>query len=189
MSVIIAGAGNFGREMAGWFKMLNQPVKGYIDDSLEATIKDYKPALGEQVLICISDPKGREAVALSLIERNVVFHNFSMCILSPSAQRGVGCIFCPQSLMSHNADVGDFVIVNVFSSIGHDVTVGNFCTLSSYVDLCGNVKVGKRVFFGSGARVLPGVTIGDDCVIGAGAVVVNDVPAGTTMYAAPARAM
>ncbi len=187
MSIVIAGAGNFGREMAGWFKMLNQPIKGFIDDSMTGTIKNYKPALGEQVLVCISNPKGRQSVANSLIERNVVFHNFSMCILATTARRGVGCIFCPQSLMSNDSQVGDFVIVNVFSSIGHDVKVGSFTTLSSYVDLTGNVTVGERCFFGSGARVLPGVTIGNDCIVGAGAIVVSDLADNTTVYAAPAR--
>lgn len=192
MSIIIAGAGGFGREMMGWMKMLNAPVKGYIDDEKKGvltTIKDYAPEPNEQLLVCIASPKGREAVVHSLIERGAKFHNFSMCVVSPNAQRGVGCIFCPQSLISNGAEVGDFVIVNVYSAIGHDVKMGSCCTLSSFVDICGEVTVGSRVFFGSGARVLPGVKIGDDAVIGAGAIVVNDVPAGATVYAQPARTL
>jgi sugar O-acyltransferase (sialic acid O-acetyltransferase NeuD family) len=190
MSVIIVSAGNFGREIAGWMKMLNAPIKGFIDDEKPGnlgTIKDYQPKLGEELLVCISDPKGRQSVVESLIERKAVFHNFSMCIIAPSAMRGVGCVLCPNSLMSNGSAIGDFTIVNVFSSIGHDVQVGKFCTLSSHVDLTGHVVVGDRVFFGSGARVLPKVKIGNDAVIGAGAIVVNDVPDGATVYAAPAR--
>lgn len=192
MSIIVCGAGGFGQEMAGWMRMLNTPIKGFIDDEKKevlATIKDYKPGTGEEILLAIGSPKGRESVALSLLERKARFHNFWMSLNSPSSQRGVGCILCPNSLMSNGSEIGDFVIVNVFSAIGHDVKVGSFTTLSSYVDLCGNVTVGQRCFFGSGARVLPNVKIGDDCVIGAGAVVMNDVPNGKTVYANPARTL
>ena len=164
MPVVIAGAGDFGREMAGWMRMIRGQYRGFIDDEVAgvlSTIREFEPELRDELLVCIATPKGREAVVRSLVERipTVKFHGFSYATISPNAKRGTGCIFCPHSLMSNGSEVGDFVIVNVFSSVGHNVKVGSFTTLSSYVDLCGNVTVGERVFFGSGARVLPGVTI------------------------------
>lgn len=185
MSIIIGGAGSFSREVAGWLKMANAVVKGYVADDtagVYSSFKDYQPQKGEEILMAISDPKVRSRLTLDLIDRGAVFHNMRMAVVSPSAQLGVGCILCPSSIMSAGAQIGDFVIVNLQSTVGHDVMLGNFCTLSCHVDLCGKVKVGDRCFFGSGARVLPGVTIGNDCIIGAGAIVGRDVPDGTTVY-------
>lgn len=192
MSVVIVGAGGFGREMRGWYEMSGKGFAGFIDDEktgVLGTIKNYSPQKREEVLVCISNPKGREAVVAQLIEKGATFHGYCSATLAPNAKMGTGCILCPFSMMSNSSQIGDFCIVNAHSSIGHDSTLGNFCTLSSYVDITGNVTVGDRVFFGSGARVLPGVKIGDDCVIGAGAIIVNDVPAGVTMYSQPARSL
>jgi len=51
------------------------------------------------------------------------------------------------------------------------------------------VHIGSNVWVGTHAVILPGVTIGDNAIIGAGAVVTRDVPAGTTVAGAPARAL
>lgn len=189
MRILIAGAGNFGREVAGWMELRGRPVAGFIDDENPdvATIQDYVRQDDEEVLVAIADPRGREHVARTLIERGAVFHGLWMMTLSPSAKIGGGCIFCPGSVVSCLAKIGDFVHVNLNATIGHDVVLGDCCTVSCHVDLMGHVEVGRRVFFGSGARVLPGVRIGDDARIGAGAVVTADVPAGRTVYCQPGR--
>ena len=46
----------------------------------------------------------------------------------------------------------------------------------------------SNVSIGTGAKVIGGVRIGAGAQIGANAVVVDDVPAGTTVVGAPARA-
>lgn len=189
--IVIAGAGNFGREVEGWLNMRGVPVAGFLDDTKHGhrTIRDYERYGDEQVLVSISNPKDRERVVEYLNVRKAVFHGMLFNIAPPQCYIAGGCIFCPQSLVSRDAEVGEFVHVNVFSSVGHNVVVGDFCTISSHVDLCGHVTLGKRVFVGSGARVLPGLCVGDDAVIGAGAVVVRNVPAGATVYAEPARTL
>lgn len=189
MRILIAGAGNFGREVAGWLLLKGRPIAGFIDDERPdvSSIEDYTRMDDEQVLVAIADPKGREQVVAKLVERGAVFHRLLLATVSPSAEIGGGCIFCPGSAVSCDARVGDFVHVNLNATIGHDVVLGDYCTVSCHVDLMGHTEVGKRVFFGSGSRVLPGVRIGDDCKIGAGAIVTADVPPGRTVYALPGR--
>lgn len=190
--VVIAGAGGFGKEVAAWLQKIGVTPHRFIDDEQEGCqkITEYVPLLPhEQIVVAVANPKGRFKVVETLIEKKAIFHAVRHDICPPNAKFGAGVITCPMSVVSSNAFIGNFVHINVLSSIGHDVQVGEYCTISSHVDLCGNVTVGERTFIGSGAKVLPNVTIGADCVIGAGAIVVNDVPAGTTVYATPARTL
>ncbi len=178
-------------EVAAWLKESKVVPRAFIDDVVPDMIKldDYKPQETDELLLCVADPKGREQIFNTIIARfpKVPFHGMFMGKRAHTASYGTGCIVCPNALLSNKAQLADFVIVNVYTSIGHDCKVGNFTTFSSHCDITGNVTIGERCFFGSGARVLPGVKIGNDCTIGAGAIVVKDVPDGKTMYAQPAR--
>lgn len=192
----LAGAGNFGSEVEGFLNLHGVKVDAYLDDTPGLTkskivlpIDEYPHMEGDQVIVAISDPKGRESVHHRLRDRGAVFHGLLMHICPASAFVGGGCITCPYSVVSAFAKVGNFCIINIMSSVGHHVTIGDYCTLASHVDICGHVTVGKGVVFGSGARVLPRVTIGDGAVIGAGAVVYRDVQAGETVYAQPAKSL
>ncbi|WP_018639218.1 serine O-acetyltransferase [Parafrankia elaeagni] len=50
-------------------------------------------------------------------------------------------------------------------------------------------KIGSRVDIAPGAHLIGPITIGDDVRIGPGSIVTVDVPAGSTVFAAPARIM
>lgn len=192
MNIIIAGAGNFAREVEGWLALSGAKIGGFIADDepgVRGTIRDYERQGDEEVIVAISDPKGRKHVVETLTARGAVFHGLTKHVHSPTAHIGGGCILCPLSLVSAGAHVGDFVIVNVMTSVGHDVRLGSYVTLSSHVDLCGHVELGDGVLVGSGARVLPGVKIGAYSIIGAGAVVMRDVSPGQTVFQQPARVL
>lgn len=191
MRLFIAGEGNFGREMESWLALCGTPTSGFMDDTHgDVKIDAWTPSEGDQVLVAISDPVGREDVVERLKRRGAAFHEFRAYLArSPWVTMGGGGIYCHGSIISRGAIIGDFVHVNLHSTVGHNVEIGDYCTLACHVDLMGHVKVGKRCSFGSGSRVLPGVKIGNDCRIGAGAVVVKDVPSGTTIYGPSGRAL
>lgn len=184
MPVVIAGAGNFAREVAGWLSHIKVKPSGFLDDEAPGhrRIATYQRQPDEHVLVAIADPQHRELIVGNLKQRGAVFRGLELHLASTGVTVGNGSVLCPMSLASCNAHIGDFVIINVMTSVGHDVLIGDYCTISSHVDLCGHVEIGRRVFIGSGARVMPGVKIGDDAKIGAGAVVVKDVPAVATVY-------
>lgn len=192
-STVLIGAchGGFATEVEGFLATRGVVVQRWLDDTQEGfqKIDSYDPQEGEQVIVCIGNPKGREDVFNRLVARGAKFHGMLFNTSPATAKIGHGCITMPFSVVSAHAEVGDMVHINFHSGVGHHVKVGDFCTLSSFVDLCGHVTVGRRVMFGSGARVLPGVTIGDDCIIGAGAVVVSDVAPGKTIYAPSGRVL
>ena len=100
---------------------------------------------------------------------------------------GTGCVICPGAVLTTDIRLGDFVMVNVCSSIGHDVRVGDWTTLSAHCDVTGGVEVGRGVFLGSHASVIPGKKVGDWAVIGAGSTAFWNVPASATIVGVPAE--
>lgn len=192
MQIVIAGNSGFAREVSGWLTQRRIAVRKCIfdDEEKKLSMEDYVPQPTDEFVIAIADPKGRESVATRLSKMaGVKFHNLHLMTANVNVVCGLGNVWCPTSLVSAGTRVGDFVQVNVMTSIGHDVRVGNFCTFSSHVDICGWVEIGDRCFFGSGSRVFPKVKIGNDVTVGAGAIVMNDLPDGTTVYAQPARTL
>lgn len=205
-SLTLVGAGAYARELINWIgdasaAGLCPPVKGFLDESADALagfaydlsyrgrIEDYTPVEGELLVLAVSDPAAKRALASSLLAKGALFAQVihPSAVVAKTAQIGLGVTICPFALVSADAIVGDFVAINTMSSVGHDVRLGAFSTVSSHVDLTGRVEVGEACFFGSGARALPGVKIGDRARVGAGAVVLRSVKADAVMYAAPAK--
>jgi len=201
---VLVGGGAFAREILGWFKPglpAGDRFVGYLDDGDEplraagydlpqrGKIIGFKPSADERLVMALTDPAGKMAVAKGLLAAGAQFATLvhPRAWVTDTAKLGSGVVIGPFADVSADAQVGDFASVNGYSSVGHDAHLGAYGTLSGYVDLTGYVKVGEASFFGSGARVLPGVTVGAGCTVGAGAVVVRNVADGATVYAAPAR--
>ena len=106
---------------------------------------------------------------------------------SHMASVGRGFVMCPFSLVTSNARIGNFCLLNVYSCVAHDCIIGNNCVLSPSVQLNGNVTVGDNVFFGTGAIVIPGISICSDVVIGAGCVVTKSILMSGVYVGNPAR--
>lgn len=88
-------------------------------------------------------------------------------VISATAKIGIGVFIGPLVVASTNAQVGDFSIVHIHSSIGHDAVIGDTCTILPGARISGSVHIGNRVLIGSNAFVSAGVTIEDDCQVDA----------------------
>ena len=204
--IIIVGAGGFGREMLSWLLDSKEEYKdwdviGFIDDDRDAlkgykynlpilsSIQDFHPEPGVFLLMSLGVPKTKETVSEFLEMRGAEFISFihRTAIVGTNVAMGRGCVLCPNSILTCDVTLGDFVTVNCFSGAGHDVSIGSFSTLSAHVDITGFAKIGERVFFGSHATVLPKVQIEDNAVIGAGSVVIRNVKKDTTVFGNPAK--
>jgi sugar O-acyltransferase (sialic acid O-acetyltransferase NeuD family) len=189
MKLAIYGAGGFGREVKGMLDL-------FIPDSFAGFIDDFKTNLSEaneqiysDVVLAIADPAIRHKLINNWNRKPVPFNPFLSpdILLHQSVRVERGCIICPGVKLTVDINIGQFVIINLNSTIGHDTVIGDFTSIMPSVNISGNVKIGKRVFIGSGATILQGLTIGDDVVIGAGAVVTEDVPSGVRVKGVPAK--
>jgi serine O-acetyltransferase len=105
------------------------------------------------------------------------------------------------AMASAQVSIGDPVVVHPGVYIVHgQVVIDGLVEIHSGVVIAPFVTIGLRagdhrgatiergVSIGTGAKVIGAVTIGAGATIGANAVVVHDVPPGTTVVGAPARA-
>lgn len=204
--LVFVGAGDLGREILGWMLHANPSLSSeaklcFIDDNIDhmsaaglsltslGSIEDFFPQPEDEVVFSIANPLTRKHIVSNLTSRNCNAASFvhPSVIRSLTSVLGTGCILLPYSILSENAHVGDFSIVNCHSSVGHDTRIGSFVTISSHVDITGHCVVEDEAFLASGSRILPGKRVGVRAVVGAGAVASRSVPDGNTLYATPSK--
>ena len=204
--LLIVGAGGFGREVLNWARdvEVTRPgwrIGGFLDAN-PAALNGYEtdvPILGDPAhfqpaatdcFVCaLGDPLTKRHVIGGLVDRGARF----VTLIHPAAtigkrvSSGEGCILCPRAVVTTDARLGRFVLLNLAATVGHDVEIGDWSTLSCHVDVTGKAILGESVFAGSHACILPRVKVGDRAIIGAGSVVTRNVSAGTTVFGVPAQ--
>jgi acetyltransferase-like isoleucine patch superfamily enzyme len=88
-----------------------------------------------------------------------------------------------------DATIGEFVVLNLRTTVGHDAIVGAWTTASAHCDIPGFVQMGEGVFLGSRASIIPGRHVGAGATIGAGAVVFGNIAPGVTVFGNPAKVL
>jgi sugar O-acyltransferase (sialic acid O-acetyltransferase NeuD family) len=127
---------------------------------------------------------GRRAEPLTLIaEQALLWEGNSI---------GAGAVFCPNTMVTTNTQIGDFFQCNNYASIAHDCKIGNYVTFAAGVRCNGHVMIEDYAYIGSNAIIREGsgarpLRIGKGAVVGMGAVVIKDVPDGLTVVGNPAH--
>lgn len=71
--------------------------------------------------------------------------------------------------------------------LAHNVDIGEGCLIVSQVGIAGSTKLGHHVIVAGQAGIKDHVQVGDMARVLGGSAVTKDVPAGATIYGAPAR--
>jgi sugar O-acyltransferase (sialic acid O-acetyltransferase NeuD family) len=207
--LVIVGAGPFARELYGWVRrspgfLSGRETIGFLDDDPQSlagykslagsylgSIGGYRPRPGDRCLMSIAAPDTKAEVVERLRSVGTEFATFvhESVIMNDDVEIGLGSVICPNAVLSCNATLGEFVSINLSTTIGHDARVGSYCSLMAHVDITGNVQLGERVYVGSNASVLPGIRVGDRAIIGAGSAVIRRVSPGSTVTGVPAQRM
>ena len=202
--LVLAGAGGFGREVFSWAHATAGPDGPwrdvvFIDDSPEAlaatrfpavriaSVTEYRPADGDRVAISVGQPDAKMRIHASLAARGVSFQTLvhPSAVVGATCEVGEGCIVCPGSIVTANAQLGRFVTLNVYATVGHDAVVSDYSTVGGHADVTGGACLGEGVFLGSHAVVAPRVHVGAFAVIGAGSVALRNVGDRTTVLGVP----
>ena len=203
----IVGAGGFGREVHAWASQHPDcsrlwSVAGFLDDNASAlaSFGDFARVLpltghaveAAAVYVCgLGKPELKEKLLGPLLAAGADFPPFvdRSARLGARVRLGRGVVLCPGVVVTTDAAIGDFVMINLNSTVGHDAAIGDWTTLSAQCDVTGGARVGRRCFLGSRATVIPGKSVGDRTVVAAGSVVMTDLPADVLAAGSPARAL
>lgn len=203
----IVGAGGFGREIHAWISQhpdcrLLREVTGFLDDNDKALAPfgDFArvyPLTGHVVevdatYVCgIGKPELKQKLIGPLLDAGADFPAFvdHSARIGARVKLGRGVVLCPGSVVTTDATIGEFVMINLNSTVGHDAVIGNWTTLSAQCDVTGGARVGEHCFLGSRTTVIPGKSVGDRTVVAAGSVVMTDLPGGILAAGNPARVL
>jgi sugar O-acyltransferase (sialic acid O-acetyltransferase NeuD family) len=206
--IAIVGAGGFGKETLVMINQINaiNPqwlVTGFYDDGIaEGSLVAGLPVLGNldalkavdkelAVVVAVGDPKIKRSVVERIQHQHLYFPTLihPVATIGENIKAGAGCIITAGCRLTIDITLGDFVLLNLNTTVGHDVHVGAYTSIMPGVHLSGYVRVGEEVLIGTGASVLQHVTIGNRSVVGAGAVVNRDVESKRTVAGVPARSI
>jgi sugar O-acyltransferase (sialic acid O-acetyltransferase NeuD family) len=108
-------------------------------------------------------------------------------LVARSARVAAGTVVLPGAIVSANAEIGEFCIVNTKASLDHDGVMGAFSSFAPAVTAGGEVTIKPFAAVLLGANIIHSVSIGEHSVVGAGSLVLRDVPDRVVAYGLPAR--
>jgi len=205
LDIVIVGAGGCGREVYLWAKSSldksKYMVKGFISDNssdldnfdIDVGIigdnETYKVEENDRFLFAIGNIDTKKRIVKTLKDRGAKFLTLihKTAIVADSAKIGEGVIVCPFAMVSDSVVLGDFVVLNFYSSCAHDSKVGKYSVLSPYATINGFAVLEDEVFLGTRSTVVPYKKVGYRAKISANSVAMNNVPAHTLIRGVPGK--
>ena len=205
--IVIVGAGGFGREVYIWTKDSfpddQYKIKGFLDDNPKI-LDNYNMDVGiiegldgyeiekqDRFIFAIGDINVKKRLVTRLKKKGAKFLTLihPTAIVANTAKIGQGVIICPFVTVSDHVQLGDFVMLNIYSSCGHDAKVGNYCILSPYATLNGFVILEDEVFLGTHSTIISYKKVGYKSKVSANSVVMRDVPPNKIVFGVPGKAI
>lgn len=202
-TLLIIGAGGLGREVAATAIQLGYWEEiAFVDDNATGEVNGL-PVWGTvqqlsdtvlfvDVFIGVGNPTVKQEI-YSKLHNNTnlsfpsILHANARVHWADYVKIGKGTYLADGVIVTTNVEIGDFVLLNLSTTVGHDATIGDYCSIMPSVNISGGAELEEKVFVGTGAKLIKSTTLEKGCVIGAGAVVNTDVPAGETWGGIPAK--
>jgi len=204
-NIIVVGAGGFGREVYLWakdtFNFTKYQIKGFLSNNksdlnnfdikvrIIGNPDYYEVKENDRFLFAIGNIEVKKRIVTNLKKKGAKFLTLihPTAIISNTVKIGEGVIICPYVIVSDCVQLGDFVMMNLYSSCGHDAKVGKYCILSPYATLNGFVILEDEVFLGTHATVIAHKKVGYQSKVSANSVVMRDVPPNRMVVGVPGK--
>lgn len=96
-------------------------------------------------------------------------------LVLPGNKIGVGGLISPGCILTTNITIGDYVTLNLNTTVGHDSTIGDFSSTNPGVHISGQIEIGKCNEFGTGCIVRDRLKIGSNQKFGAQSAIVKNI--------------
>lgn len=93
----------------------------------------------------------------------------------------------PNTSISTNVNIENYVHINVGVGISHDVKIGQNLVLLGGNSINGKFKEGPNCVLGSGCIIYPGKKVRRGCIVRIGAVVIKDLRENDTVFGKPEK--
>jgi sugar O-acyltransferase (sialic acid O-acetyltransferase NeuD family) len=181
----LIGGGGFSKEVAEIIALNGNSVAGYFATE-EGILKH--PYLGpmDNINKC-RDRFDCVAIAFGSVEWMRKQDVSCPAVISPYATCSAGVVIADGVFVAHgvvisvDAKIGSFTILNSSAIIGHDASIGSNVVVAPGAFVGGNTQIGDSSLLGPGTMTLEGRKIGHSVVVGVGATVVRNVPDGATV--------
>jgi sugar O-acyltransferase (sialic acid O-acetyltransferase NeuD family) len=198
--IAILGASNFARE-AYWHIKGTDPGIGLVfvedisdiktivmGDTAVPVIKNWKfnrITVGEETLtidkfvIGVGEPDKKKILVSKAVSNGLepaaTFVHPRALIQGQDCTIGLGGIITPGCIITTNVTIGNYVILNLNTTVGHDTVISDYVTINPGANISGNVTLGEGVLLGTGTVVRDNITIVRGVTTGAQACVVEDL--------------
>ena len=203
--LLILGAGGFAREVYSHCRDYGYHTMAFYDDVsdtdsiivLDDKVKVYKsfdevllhkaafeklftqehPGNSYEFVIGVGDPGLKKALVTKALGAGL---KPAETIIHPSVnigrgKIGVGGIITPGCSLTVDFEIGDYVILNLNSTVGHDAYIGDYCTVNPGCSISGNVVIRSECLIGSCAFIREKKKIAYRVTVGAQACVTKDI--------------
>ena len=144
----------------------------------------------EGFLVCIGDVHGhiraRYSNQLQALGLKPVSAIHPTAYFGDNVRLGAGLQAMARSVVTDDAVIGDYAILNTNCSVDHECRLGIGVHIMGGAVLAGLVEIGDFSTVGSNATILPRLSIGSNCIVGAGAVVTRSVHDNSVVAGVPA---
>jgi len=196
---IIMGAGDFAKEVYEYCRFCNLQVDGFFDEknNLESfknkpvykSLKDIKNIEKKYFLVGTGNPKINKYFLDLVRQNNLNLAEPLICdsYIGNNVSILKGTVICPKSVITCDINIGNFVVINICTTIGHDSILEDCCVLSPNVSLSGHTHLAEEVFFGTGALTAPRVFVKNNTIVGANSTVLKSIEESGTYFGNPTK--
>jgi sugar O-acyltransferase (sialic acid O-acetyltransferase NeuD family) len=191
--IIILGSAGLAKEFFFYIKRSSPNIKNFIfvndlNDGQKELVIDNKSYPVEKnwtfkekynFIVAVGNPKIKKYLVGKALKSGL---QPSKTIVDPSAivlierdSLGYGGIISPGCVVTTNVKIGDYVTLNLNTTVGHDTIIGDFCTTNPGVHISGQCLIGNMNEFGTGCIVRDRLIVGSNKTFGAQSAVVKSI--------------
>jgi sugar O-acyltransferase (sialic acid O-acetyltransferase NeuD family) len=150
-------------------------------------VKDWNFEDSYPFIVAIGNPNIKKimvekALSSGLFPNDTIVHPRSLIQDKKTCKIGKGGLISPNCILTTNIVLGDYVTLNLSTTVGHDTKIGKFSTTNPGVHISGYVNIGEMVEIGTGACIKDNTDIYSDNLIGAQCAVVKNIETGNGVY-------
>ena len=191
--IVILGAAGLSKEFYYYVKRACPHITEYIfvndlddgqtmldiDGQEFKVVKDWNFETKYDFIVAVGKPSIKKQLVKKALDSGLKPHKTivdpSSIVLMGLENIGFGGMISPGCVVTSNIKLGNYVTLNLNTTVGHDTIIGDYCTTNPGVHISGQITMGECNEFGTGCIVRDRLIIGSNKTFGAQTAVVKNI--------------